>query len=84
MPVTVVGLIFIGTTLATALALVMPPKMILLECFKRKGSSSCLWNMLAAFMLCCVVCLFVLLLDKTSVVMRFNGLTAYPFVSLPL
>ena len=83
LPVTIVGMVFIGTTLATALALVMPPKMILLECFKKKNSSRCGWNALAALILCSAIFLFVSIIDKTSIVMRFNGVTAYPFVSPP-
>lgn len=82
MPFTIVGIIFIATTLATALALVMPPKMILLECFKRKGTSNVGWNALAAFLLCSVVYAATMAIDKTTIVMRLNGVTAYPFVSL--
>ena len=85
LPVTIVGMVFIGTTLSTGLAVLMPVKMILLEFFKKKNSSSCAWNALAAFILCCIVCVLVSTIDKTSVVMRFNAVTVYPFVSaLPL
>ena len=82
MPFTVVGVIFIATTVATALALVMPPKMILLECFKRKNSSHVGWNTLAAFLICSVTYIFTMLIDKTTVVIRFNGATPYPIVIL--
>lgn len=84
MPFTVIGIIFIFTTLATALALVMPPKMIMLECFKQKGSSKIGWNALCAFLICLVLYAFVMTIDKTSIVMRLNGVTAYPFVSVIL
>ena len=81
MPFTVVGVVFIATTLATALALVLPTKMIILECFKKKGTPKFGWNALAGFLICSIVYFVTMITDKTSIVMRLNGVTAYPFVS---